>query len=111
MIYLLCYMLGFGGCLVLWGLRELERRGVFRALITEIEKLRERDQRARQLIGNVCAGMAAFREKKFNLGGEAPLLAPTELTEQHFLHPVTRVTAGLLADGGSDFFGGSNEQQ
>lgn len=102
MIYLLFYILGFGACLVLWALREWERAGAFKAATAEIERLRERDRLARQVIGNVYAGCVTLREK-FNLGGKALLPASAEPTGQRFSHSLARVTAGLPANGGSDF--------
>lgn len=101
MIYLLFYMLGFGGCFILWGLRELERRGVFKALTAEIERLRKRDQRARHVIGNIYADCVTFNQK-FNLGGRALLPASAKPIGQRLAHPITRVTTGL-PDGSSDF--------
>jgi len=103
----------------LWALRELERRHWFEDVSEEIETLRGRDRRARELLGSLYVRLRATNDE-FSLSGKGALPSPAitkaERPElQHVSKPLARrITAkltGLHGSGGPIFAGGSHEQR
>src|SRR5262245_15898039 len=95
----------------LWALRELERRQVFEDAAEEIETLRKRDRRARELIGSLYVGMRDLNEQ-FSLSGKVALPAPAtpkaerpelQHVSQSFARRITARLTGPQVSGGPDF--------
>jgi hypothetical protein len=109
MDYLLVFISGFSTCAValgtLWFLRECERARAFKAMRKDIDILRERDERRRQLVASIYIRM---QELRLSFGGKAMLPAPVKQVGQR---PESfGVFAGPSLRGGPRFLGGSNEQ-
>jgi hypothetical protein len=103
----------------LWALRELERRHWFEDISEEIETLRGRDRRAREMLGSLYVRLRATNDE-FSLSGKVALPASAMpkaegLELQHVSQPFARrITAklnGLPGSGSPVFAGGSHEQR
>lgn len=94
------FVLGVTLCLALCLKRLRESRRAFKAVSKQNEMFQERERRYQETFGYL---RTRIREIRNDLGGRALLPAPVEPTGQRFSYPLTRITAGLSANGGPGF--------